>query len=186
MTNIRRVPVVWTGLSGLPGVSVFYAGDAVDAGAGLDAFFSAIATRFPNGLSWSLATSGDKISMETGELTGVWTGGTPINRSGAGGSSGYAAGVGCAAVWLTNGITNGRRRRGRTFLAPLLASCYQSDGTIESATFGAIQTAAANLVTAGSISVWHRPSPGGSDGSASAVIGSSIPDRVTALRSRRY
>jgi len=186
MATLRRIPVTWTGLTGLPGVSVFYAASAVDAAANIDTFLSAVATRFPNGLTWSCPASGDTIDDTTGHLNGTWTGGTVIVRSGAGGSSGYAAGVGVAVQWLTGGLVNSRRLKGRTFLCPLLASEFQSDGTIAAATMTAITNAANTLATAGVLQIWHRPSPGGSDGVSSVTVGASVPDRVTALRSRRY
>jgi len=186
MASLRRIPVTWSGLTGLPGLSVFYADMATDAGANLATFFSSVSNRFPNGLSWSTPASGDVISDATGAITGAYTGATVISQTGSGGATAYAAGVGVAITWQTAGIINGRRLKGRTFMCPILASEFQTDGTITAAALTTLGTAAGVLVTADVLKIWHRPTPGGTDGISSAVVGYSIADRVTALRSRRY
>ena len=71
-------------------------------------------------------------------------------------------------------------------MCPLLASEFQTDGTITAACLNTLQTAANTLVAADVLSIWHRPSPGGSDGNSAPIEGATIADRVTALRSRRY
>jgi len=186
MSGLRRLPVTWSGLTGLPGVSIFYSDFGVDAGASLAPFFSSISNRFPNGLSWSLPASGDVIEDTTGAVTGAFTSGTTVSQTGSGGAGAYAAGVGIAITWQTDDIFNGRRLKGRTFMCPLLASEFQTDGTVTAACITTLSAAATTLVATDDLRIWHRPSPGGSDGDSGAVVGFSIADRVTALRSRRY
>lgn len=185
MADLRRVEVVWSGAWGLPGVSVFYSADPDDATAGLAAFFSSISNRFPNSLTWSCGTSGDTVDVATGTLTGEWTGGTAINQTGSGGTGAYAAGTGAYVQWGTPLIVGGRRLKGRTFLAPLLASEYQADGSITAACLTTLNTAAATLEALGKIVIWHRPSPGGSNGIAATVTSGNVPDQVTSLKTRR-
>jgi len=168
-------------------VSTFYAADAVTSGSPADlvTFFTAIRDFFPSGISWGIPSSGDIITTETGQLTGGWStsgGGTVTSNGGAGT---YAAGVGGRVQWSTGTIVNGRRLRGSTFLVPFLSSSYQSDGTIATAVITATNTAAAALVAGAGLSVWHRPSPGGSNGSKSAMTSGALVDRVAVLRTRR-
>lgn len=185
MVDLRRVPVVWSGLTGLPGLSVFYTFDPDDVTTNLATFFSAISNRFPNGLTWSCAGSGDTIESTTGHLSGSWTGGTPFSQTGSGGATGYAAGVGTFLIWQTPQIIGTRRLKGRTFLVPLLSTEYQSDGSINAATNTTFQTAANTLVGTAKLVVWHRPDPGGSNGLAVTTTAATLPDRVTSLRTRR-
>lgn len=167
-------------------MSIFYGPFGVDAGASLAAFFSSISNRFPNSLTWSAPTSGDTVEDTTGLITGAWTGGTAVNQTGSGGAGAYAAGVGVAVTWETDKIIGRRRLRGRTFLCPLLASEFQTDGTITAACLTTLNAAATTLVATNDVVIWHRPSSGGSDGDSDPAVGHSIADRVTALRSRRF
>lgn len=185
MATLRRIPVAWTGISALPGVSVFYAASATDAGANLATFFNAIKAQFPSPLQWTVPTSGDLINDADGALTGAWTGGTGGTTS-ATGSGIYPAGTGAYVNWQTAGIVNSRRLKGRTFLAPLLGAVFTTSGQISTTTQTALQTAATALATSGNIVIWHRPSaPGLSNGASSVVTGALVPLQVTSLRSRR-
>lgn len=185
MTDIDRVEVTWTGLSGLPGVSVMYFIPGNPAPASLVTFFTAIQSVFPAGLSWTIPTSGDTIDDATGTLTGGWStsGGGTVAASGA---AAHAAGCGAYVNWSTGSIVGGRRLKGRTFLAPLMNSAYDNAGTIVTGNLTTLQNAATALAVGDGLVVWHRPtSPGGSDGIAALTISAQVPDQVTSLRSRR-
>jgi hypothetical protein len=182
---LRRVPVTWTTGPGGIGVSVFYSPFGTDATVELGAFFNSIKAFFPPAVSWNVPSSGDVVDDVTGLITGAWTGGTTGSIVGTG-SGAYAAGTGCYVRWQTAGIVAGRRVKGRTFLAPMIGNSYQSDGTILDATLATINAAAVTLVGFGKTSIWHRPSAkGANDGVSFPVIGSTGPDKVTSLRSRR-
>ena len=187
MTSLAKVPVVWSGLPGFPGVSVFYSSAATggSACAALFAFFTAIKGQFPTGLTWTFPTSGDVFDDSDGGLTGAWTGGTAAPVAANGGAGIYAAGTGSVVRWDTSAIVGRRRLKGRTFLCPLLSSVYDNNGTIQDPTVAAWQTAANTLVASGALHIWHRPSPGGSDGTSSSVTAAAVQDRVASLRSRR-
>ena len=187
MAVIMRVPVVWSGVTGLPGVSVFHGvGTSTAVVTDLLSFFDAIKAFIPSGTQIQVPSSGDSIEDATGALAGSWSLGGGGTVSGTG-SGAWAAGVGVAVTWRTGGIRNGRRVRGRTFLAPLISSSFDTSGTMDSTELNAIQAAADALVGGDELVVWSRPTTsGGSDGTSNLVTAATVPDRVTALRSRRY
>lgn len=186
MANLRRINVVWNGLTALPGLSVFYAPFGTDAGADLMTFFNAIKTQFPALLSWQIPTSGDTIQDSDGAITGAWTAGTGglVQATGAGN---YAAGTGAYVNWGTSTIVGRRRLKGRTFLSPLIAGNFDSVGTINNSVVTSLQTACATLAATGHIVIWHRPSSiGAADGTSGVVTSAQVPDQVTSLRTRRW
>lgn len=187
MATLNRLRCTWQGAGGLPGVSTFYL-DPADASAVADvvAFFNAIKGHLPSSVSVSVGGSGDSIEDSTGALTGGWTQAGASVIQGTGGSGSYAAGTGYRVVWNTTDIVNGRRLKGSTFIAPAYGQIYGADGTIDATPLATAQTAATTLATAGALKVWHRPSPGGSNGTSGTVLSASVPDRVSSLRSRRY
>ena len=110
----------------------------------------------------------------------------PLVVNGAGGSTAYAAPAGMCVNWETGTFNaNGRRVRGRTYLVPLV-SFTEADGSVSSTPLGAVTAAAtAALGGTGSLGVWTRPSPGGSDGTFSIAISALVKDKVAVLTSRR-
>lgn len=185
MVDIRRVEVSWvTGIGG-SGLSVFHSADADDATADIGAFFNTIKSALPTGISVSVPSSGDKIDVATGTLTGGWSGGTAATIAATGGAA-YAAGTGTYVRWGTGLIVNGRRLKGRTFICPLIVGAYAADGTIEAVWQAILQPAATTLAATGKIGIWHRPDPDHpTAGAFSTVTSGTFPDRVTSLRSRR-
>jgi hypothetical protein len=182
---MRKNPVTWsTGIGGV-GLSVFYSPFGVDVTTELGTFFNAIKTLFPNAVTWDIPGSGDVVDDATGQITGAWTAGTAATIGATGGTGAYVAGTGAYVRWQTNGIENGRRVRGRTFLAPLLGASFENNGTLVNANVTTIQTAVTTLAASGKLLIWHRPSPGGSNGASHAVVAGTVPDKVTSLRTRR-
>lgn len=185
MANLDRYEVVWQGIGGLPGLSVFYCDAGANVGTDLTTFFGVIKDRFPVGTSWVVPNSGDTIDDATGTLVGGWSGTGGGTTSSGASSAAYAAGTGAIVRWNTAAIVGGRRLRGRTFLCPLLASQYDTSGVLTSGWLSALATAAAGIVTAADFRIWHRPTPGGSDGSSSGITSFGNPSTVSSLRSRR-
>ena len=182
---MRRLRVVWNGLGGLPGLSTFYYGVASPNVSDAVTFFTAIRSLFPTGLTWEIPSSGDEIDDATGTLTGGWlgTGGATVTANG--GATAYAAGCGARVRWNTTVVVNGRRVKGGTFLAPLLATQYDGSGTIAAGGQATMQAAASAFAASGvAKGVWHRPSVLGS-GVYAAINDATVPDIVTSLRSRR-
>lgn len=183
--TLHRVEVVWNGLSGLPGLSVFYGVNGSLLVADLNTYFGAIKAHFPSALSWSTPATGDIIDEVTGTLTGEWSGGAASTITATGGAgAGYAAGCGAYSIWGTATIAGGRRLKGRTFLCPIISSDYDTNGTLLTAAVTNFQAAGNALVAGGNLRVWHRPK-GGGGGGFGAVTSCLVPDQVTSLRSRR-
>lgn len=187
MAIIQRVVCEWSGGAGLPGYSIFHGvGTSVDVVTDLVTFFTAIADRIPFGVSVKVPSSGDSIEAATGVLAGSWSGASGATVAGAGGAT-WAAGVGALVIWNTPNIRNGRRVRGRTFLAPLDDGGFDGSGTLTTAYISDIEAAATALAGGGNLVVWSRPTaPGASDGDSSEVTSARVPDRITSLRTRRY
>lgn len=187
MANLCRVRSVWSGaqITG-PGVTTWYLAEtATGFLSDINIFWGNVGNRFPAGLTVYTSNTGDLIDVDTGALSGTWTDGivSSVNTSGAGA---YAGGVGARIKWSTSGVRNGRRVRGSTFLVPLLASSYATDGTIDAAVLGSIQGFVNTLSTSLSpdLRIYSRPS-GGQAGQASTVTGATVPDQVSWLRTRR-
>lgn len=187
MAAIAVIPVVWDGLPGLPGVSVHYSigTDAVAAVAALNTYFTSIRSLFPTGLTFQTPTGGDIVDETTGGLLSDYTGATSATVIANGGNVAYAAGVGARVRWRTPGIENGRRVIGSSFLVPLVGGAYDTSGTILTESLGTMQAAANALVSSDLLRIWHRPSPGASNGQSYPISSAQALDKVATLRSRR-
>ena len=169
----------------MPGLSTFYYGVASPNVSDAVTFFTAIKALFPPGLTWTIPSSGDELDSATGQLTGAWagTGGGQVASSGSLGA--YAAGVGAVGRWDTLTIHNGRRVQGRTFLAPLLASQYENNGTLATTAVTTLNAAVSAYAASGvAKGIWSKGRfPG--DGVYASINTGIVVDRVTSLRSRR-
>lgn len=179
--------VTWTGSVVVGGgVSTFYTSLPTSGfKTAVAAFYTAIAGLVPTTLTWAIPSVGDVIDDTNGKITGFWSesGGTTSVVSTLAGA--YANGVGARVVWTSSGIRNGRRVVGSTFIVPLALGSYQSDGTLVDANVTTIANAANTLRGAVPLRVFSKPHKGTSDGLSSPVTGSSVPDKVSWLRSRR-
>ena len=118
------------------------------------------------------------IAMEatTGVLTGAWVGTTPAVSNGAAGANALPYQTQGMITWATGQIFNGRRLRGRVFVpCPDEGDNVTNAGVPSSsytAQLGFAITAMTTAVTGGSLPVvWHRPTPGGSNGGHGAITG---------------
>lgn len=187
MANLARVRIVWNGtaITG-PGVTTMYFDEA---GSGFVAavqnWVASWKNYIPGATTMTVEGFGDLIDVATGALSGTWTDGTTLTQVGTF-SGAFAAGVGARTVWDTAGVHNGRRVRGSSFIVPLGASLYDTDGTLAGATLTTLTGAATTLIGGSTydMQIYSRP-VGGAGGQASAVISSQVPDRVSWLRSRR-
>jgi hypothetical protein len=185
---MERVRVTWATGAGGTGLSTFYFVDGTAAAgtAALGNFFAAQANWCPAAVSWTVPANGDVLSPTTGLLTGVWSGGTPSTHTGSGTLLNYAAGTGAYVRWITAGIVTGHRVQGRTFICPIGNGAYDSSGSIDNTVLASMQTAASSFLTAVSddLVIWSRPKTG-TTGSQHPVVSTTVPDKVTSLRSRR-
>lgn len=191
---INRLNAAWQNFPGAPGVTTFYSNGTmtqpeVDA---VRAFFLAIASLLPTGLTVQVPSSGDIIDETTGEITGTWSvGTTPAVVTGTNAGV-YAGNAGAVIHWLTGGVVAGRRVRGRSFIVPIGSGAYDNQGSLAAGTITTLQGAANGLVTAfvGMV-VWARPLKAGTPpvvvrpGSYHGVSSMRVPDLAVSLRSRR-
>lgn len=168
------------------GLSTFYAVDGVDMVDDWYQFLLDVQSRIPLGVTLSSPGDGDEIDDATGTLVGSWSGSTGFSITGTGTGS-WAAGVGLFVRWTTPGIYRGRRVKGRTFMCPLNSFSFDSVGTLDTNARNEFATAATTLLAShpGNMLIWSRPVDS-TPGESNPVTGSSVDDRVTSLRSRRY
>lgn len=200
MADIAIVKALWSGFNGAPGTSTFAIRDTAGTGSptssqvtacvgAIRTFFNAFAATIQNGVSISFDGNGTIVNEVDGELKGsvAYTVPTVVSCSGSGT---VAAPAGASIRWNTAGIRNGRRVRGRTFIVPLVATSYESNGTLTSTFLTTATTAATGLISAATSSaswspcVWSRP-VSGAGGFAWPFVTSSVKDEVAVLASRR-
>lgn len=186
MATLNRIRVTWD--SDVPGggLSTFYYPSSQTDVSDLKTFFTSVAAYLPAGLSLTVPSNGDQVDSNSGRITGGWTG-TGGGTVTGGGNSNWSNGIGLRVVWETVVVRNGRRVRGSTFICPLGQGFAANDGTLNNTTKDDILGFANTLANTGFLNVFHRPPKGTFTGGATATVSSaSVPDRVTALRSRRY
>lgn len=198
MSEIIRLRVDWTGFIGAPGYTNLYFRDftagAITQGivdgsiTKTDTWLDAYASSINNTVSYVINPTVDVIEDTTGELQGFMTGTPDTTRIGTQ-TAAYSAVSGGCINWYTDGVRNGRRIRGRTFMVPLAASAYGTDGTLDAtklATFRAANTAMVSHTGDGDLGVWSRPSaPAATDGVWYVANSSTMADKAAVLRSRR-
>lgn len=189
MTTLNRLVVAWAGPQ-VVGTAVnvlhFSASDnsAPPVAAVLSAF-GGLASLLPAGVVITVPGAGDQIRDTDGELTGVWSASGGGTVAGTGPAT-AAAGVGACVSWLTGGIVNGRRLRGRTFLVPVTSLAFDGGGHFGNATLTQLGTFANAMQASGPLAVWHRPtSKDATDGNSYGVVGNRVRNKVAVLRSRR-
>lgn len=189
MTTLHRLIVNWSGpqVVGLAVNVLHFSGsdNAAPPVAAVRAAYAGLASFLPSGVSISFPTSGDSINDTTGELTGTWTAPAAAPVAGSGGAN-AAAGVGACVTWLTGGIVNGRRLRGRTFIVPCTNVAFDGTGRFAAATTSQLDTFAAAMQASGPLAVWHRPSSKtATDGNSYGVVSHKINAKIAVLTSRR-
>lgn len=193
MTSLHRLVIAWSGgsVKGNAVTVLHFDGSNQSSPpvAAVQAAFSAAAARIQGGVQLSFPNTGDTIDDRTGDLTGVWSTAAGGQVTGAGDPN-SPGGVGACISWTTGGIVMGkkgpRKLRGRTFIVPLHAGCYQPDGTLDTVVLGNLQTLADAIRTSGPLAVWHRPTaPGATDGNSYGVLSARVRDHVAFLSSRR-
>jgi hypothetical protein len=184
---MKRLVVEWSGppVKGNAVTVLHFADDEAAVSAVVWSVFQDAKALFTTGTTITIPDNGDVIDPVTGTLTGTWSeGGGPLTTVGTSAGN-AAAGVGASITWLTGGIVNGKRVRGRTFIVPMYSNLYEADGTLSSGAVTLLNAFGTDLV-AGGLSVWHRPTgPGTADGSEHLVTGFRLRDKVAFLSSRR-
>lgn len=181
MTDLNQYRVQWTSSVGIDGVSTFYStGAASVLLPRLRTFFEACKDLIPSDVTLVYPGTGNIVDSATGQATATWVATAPSNTICTGGGA-YAKPVGAVINWRTSLYTGGRQLRGKTFLVPLTAGAFDTDGVLSTVAKGIIQTAASAL-------------PGGADGmqiystanrTNAAVTVATVPAIAAVLRSRR-
>lgn len=188
MADISRVRVELTGPAVIgPSVTTLHTTGAPGA---LMSAWSLLLIAFkpnsPSTLTWTFPSSGEVIDSTTGLATGTWTATPPPSIVGSDNGS-YAAGVGERIVWGTDTFHAGRRIKGSTYIVPLGAGAYATDGRLNATMRGTQQTAVNTFVTAmsGAFCILTRRSARNPIGGLAAVTSGTVPNSVSWLRSRR-
>ncbi len=197
--NLHRLRAIYTGATGLPGVSTFYCAnnavpsEMVTARNALGAFYDSLKAFRPGSITITLESSGDDIDGLTGEIVGGWT--ETNSRVTTGTDVGpFSAGVGAFIRARTSVVRAGRRTRGGFFDCPLAGSAFSLDGTLSGPCVSEFNTSLNTLHNAQGvawyISAAHRsakttpPSPEVPYHQA-PIDSWTIVDRASMLRSRR-
>jgi hypothetical protein len=197
MASINRYRTGLSGFAGGPGVSTMYCLTPDPFQGALSTWWEAIRQVMPANVSIAQENTGDVIDSTSGILVGGWTTSLVPPKSGVD-TGGYGGPAGAVVTWLTGDILDGHRLRGRTFIVPMAANNFDTDGTLDAAVISTIQNASAALVTAAANNfvVWHRPREAKAAtptslavtqraGGHSVVTASRVSDKVAVLRSRR-
>lgn len=198
MPEVLKVKTTWSGFVGSPGYTNLYFSEFVGEGydqsiadgavAKTRAFWDGIKSTLPTTVTLTVDPVVEIVQSDTGNLVGFFNVAPPATVVGTA-SGNYAAVAGACISWGTNGVRNGRRVRGRTFIVPLAGMAYDVNGSLGSAYLGVLQTAANTLIGVsgtGDLAVWSRPSgPGASDGVSYTVESARINDKTAFLKSRR-
>lgn len=154
-------------------------------------FWDTFVSRLPIGVTVTVDPVINDLDDDDGTLLSTIAGAPHAATNGANNQASSAAGVGARARWQTNGVRNGRRVIGTTFIVPLSADQYEVNGTLGSSTITAIVNAGNALIGLASVAghqmvVWSRPSgPGLANGIIHPVTGCNAPDKVAWLRTRK-
>jgi len=199
MVEMAKVQVNWSGFTGAPGFTNLYFRDFETGGidqaivdhvvSKTDTWISSIITRLPTTVTLEVQQTVQIIESTNGALQRFMVAAVdPPARVGSG-TGNYSAVSGAVVNWYTDGVRNGRRIRGRTFLVPIAGSTLDVDGSINNTQLTALRAATTTFTAAGGagdMGVWSRPSvPGATDGEWNAVSAFTIPDKVAFLSSRR-
>lgn len=190
---IHRVTLRWQGFPGAPGYSNFFFQGAADASRAaasrgrVVSFVNEVIEVVAGGVGLTVEDEVATFDEASGALTGYASAGSNPVAAVAGGSGAYSGPSGGVISWNTDTVRGNRRVRGRTFIVPMKATAYDSDGSLSAAAIAALNDAAGELLQGGSPSgfgVWSRPGVNGA-GVFALVTSYRVPDLAAVLRSRR-
>ena len=186
--------VRWDGWPGAPGFTSFYSNNllAEPLVSSVKNFFEACKNTIPVPVTINYPSELEVFDEQDGIVSSTIPVTAPAQTVGFPATT-FAAPAGVAVTWITGGIVEGHRVRGRIFMVPMAAG-YQNDGTLADSVRTGYHTAATALVAAngGDMVVWSRPrqprlGPPPKPallGSAHPVLAAAVRDHVAVLRSR--
>jgi hypothetical protein len=192
-----RVRATIQGVSGLPGLMTTYwsgtatppaVADVNDATGRVRSFWVALVAQLAAGATVSVQQTADYIDPTTGQLLGRVSAASAPALVTSTGTQELPPATALGIRFTSTTVINRRIVQGRSFVSPL-ALAANTNGLPSAGALSAATTACAALFSgATSIvpTIWHRPTPGGSNG-ASVVATAAAPDptKLWVLRSRR-
>lgn len=180
---------IWSVPGGGIGYSVFHsasfslASNADDFADAIHDFFDTIDGLLPDDVQVNFDSEVLELNND-GTLNAVFpvTPGTVVN----GGATGtFSRAAGARVDWATGQIVAGRRLTGRTYIVPLTAGSFDTEGVLTSAAIATMQGAANTLIstmasTGTPLQVWSRTHAASHD-----VTSASVPQKGAILRGRR-
>ena len=203
MASIWQVTWKWGGTTGGTGyTNLYYQGTSLDATEALAAatksrlLFDGVKSLLATRITLNLQTDVRLINDVTGDLINIFTVSGITQVTGTAGVSYYAGASGACVDWLTSVLHGKHLMVGRTFIVPLYATGYDTDGSIAGTALTTLATAAENMRTATgpTFGVWGRPRKAKTvdgvtipalTGLFAPALSSRIPDKAVVLRSRR-
>lgn len=186
--------VNWSIPNAGPSQSTFYVTSASEANAtqialDLRRLYFTLQPGIPNEVTVSFEPTANIVDTPTGQITAQLTVSPPADVVGTAAGT-WAAGTGARIDWLTSRFLNGRNVRGRTFIVPLAANSFGSDGRVLPGSVANLTTAGNNLIDdlighGTALCVYSRPAPGrpGTLTPVEIAAGRSLP---ATLRGRKY
>lgn len=192
MAFILEIQQKSIGFNGAPGYTNLYFDTTITADytqqfTAANAFFGACSQLFPARWSGQINGSGRLLESTTGILAAFTP--TPVEftvpHPGVNVNA-YGAGVAGAVIgWSTATVNRGRVIRGRSYMVPIAAACYQDDGTLTPEALTFLNDAGQALIdSATGFCIWSRP-VNGAGGTTGVVVGKRVNDRSAFLSSRR-
>lgn len=196
--DIMRVVINWTGFVGGPGFTNLYftAGGTVDQAAideavtKTDTWLNSWGGYLPGPVTVGVDPNVAILDSTTGTMTAFGSG-TPEAPAAGQGIGNYSGVSGACINWYTDGIRNGRRVRGRSFMVPLANVAMSANGTLDDGAIGTWRTAteafiAGDFSSGAHLGVWSRPTVAApASGVFYPVSSFTIPDKAAILTSRR-
>jgi hypothetical protein len=171
------------------------AGQAQAAVNAVRAFWDAVKAYIPNDISLTVSPVVDSYDVGNAALLASISAATPPASVTGTAATAYSMASGMKANLNTENIRFGRRVRGSIFIVPAAQGIYSTNGTVESTTRTAVNTAGSTMLGAFvtgqmNVVVWSRPLPDDHpeaprDGAVSEVIGIETSEKVAVLRGRR-
>ena len=174
----------------LPGTVGGSNADATNCLAHFRSVWNVIAAKMATGATVVYDSTCIAMEATTGVLTGAFAGTPPANSIGAAGTSPLPAQTQGLIAWGTNSVINGRRLRGRWFIPyPDEGDNSGTPGGPSSSYTSQLNAAVTAMLVApagGNLPViWHRPSPGGSNGGHAQITGGNGRGYWVVQRKRR-
>jgi hypothetical protein len=186
--------ITWvsSGYTGSPGYTKLkFMGTLDTAGANAAAansrtFIASMGIYTPTIVSYACQSTCQTFS-DAGVLTGEVAITALPSNIGNSASGSYICGAGAVVYWLTGALNGGHKVKGRTYLVPLSANAFATDGTLLPNVVTALQNAATALVgSTPNLAVNSRKLGQDDRGDQTNVVSSAqVKDRSAFLRTRR-